>query len=273
MKNCPYEQDYSSFSLCNCMAHDGKFMGSLVFRVPDEYLRQDMFNSFYEIRNDDFSVINMDSKSFILIMEGMRMDKWAPMIELAVKCFRSVLASQILREDINRNIAEALETYKKQNNVARFISFLDTHGFVFSEFNIGFDFCGCRLLMEMKEKPAKNSPDGFLANDNYYYYREKFGGSNFGPEKRVSKDIITLGSDYSQALEKPECMLRVNWHLLDNGTKCLLKTSDLRFTLDEFIQQKLRLLKDVFDNWLPHDGIIFNNSSVINISSSSNHSE
>jgi len=28
MKICHYEQDCCSFCLCNCMAHDGKFMGS-----------------------------------------------------------------------------------------------------------------------------------------------------------------------------------------------------------------------------------------------------
>ena len=272
MKNCPYEQDCCSFSLCNRMAHDGKFMGSLAFRVPGEYIRQDMFNSFYGVSDDGFSVINVYGASFILIMEGMHMDKQVPMIALAAKCFHSVLAGQILREDINCGIAKALETYEKQNGgSAGFISFLDTHGFDFSEFVTGFDFCGRRLLAEMKKKSAKNCPDGFLAIDNYYYYRENFEAGSFGPESIVTWDDIALGSDYSRALEKPECMLRVNWRLFDSGTKCLLETSDLRFTLDEFIQQKFRLLKDVFDNWLPHGSIRFNKSSVISISSSSNH--
>jgi len=256
MRDCPYKQDCNSLSLCNFIFHNGKRLNCLMFLIPAEYIRQEMFHHFSEMSNDAFRIIQWYNKSFLFFIEGIYFDKQVPIIELAMNCFHSVSTSLVLREDINRDIAKALKSCRKQNNpTIGFISFLNTHGFDLHEYNIVFDFCGCKLLAEIRDKSVKNNPNGFHANDSYYYHRNKH------------KDTITLESDYSQVLERPECMLRVNWKLRDNNTKCLLETSDLLFTLDEFIQQKFRLLKDVFDNWLPNDGIILNNSSVINISS------
>jgi hypothetical protein len=181
------------------------------------------------------------------------------MIDSVMDIFFEISSHGIFLNSINQQIQKALERCNILNSYYRFILFLRTRGFRFSELELAFDFFECMPFIGIKHSAFKKYKNSIYSSDRKIYYRKSFTeDDSYGLEKHRVRDSVFAIYNRGIKLQVPESVWRVEWRLRDERARRLLDMTDLRLNMDNYICKYSHRLRNILGNWIGPNEIVFN---------------
>jgi hypothetical protein len=251
--------DHGSFCLHHSKKYDGKTIDKLTFTVPRNYFKMYLFRFADRVSNEAFYIENCHNQFYKLHIHGEHINPKIPMINSIIQIFRYISQNHVFIEDINRKLLIALKKCANNNSSIEFIRFLNTNKFRLSELELAFDFFGFMPFTKISADALKEYKNSFYSNDYRTYYRKTFNeDDSYGYRKDRTRDSMFIIYDRGVRLGVYEDVQRVEWRLRDERSGRLLEITDLRFSMDDYINCKGYRLKKILNNWVPSNSIEFN---------------
>lgn len=255
----PCINNHGLFCLDHSKKYDGKTIDKLTFTVPRHYFKLYLFRFADRVSNDAFYIENCHNQFYKLHLQGEHINPQIPMINSIIKIFHYISQNQVFIEDINRKLLKALKKCTNTNSSVEFIRFLNTNDFRFSELELAFDFFGFMPFTEISANALREYKNSLYSNDYKTYYRKAFNeDDSYGHKKDRTRDSMFIIYDRGVRLGVYEDVQRVEWRIRDERSGRLLEITDLRFSMDDYINCKGYRLKKILNNWVPQNSIKFN---------------